>query len=68
MSVNGKFEGIAKADLLDLADRFLVPSPSKVLNEVLDAVSCWPQFAETAGVPSDERDRVRTDQARFRPE
>ena len=27
MSVNGKFEGITQADLLELADRFVVPSP-----------------------------------------
>jgi serine/threonine-protein kinase HipA len=66
MSVNGKFEGITKADLLELADRFLVPGPKKVLGQVVDAVGRWPEFAETAQVPSRYRDHVAKTQTQFR--
>jgi serine/threonine-protein kinase HipA len=67
MSVNGKFEGIGRSDLLELADRFLVPSPPKVLHEVLEAVDRWPGFAEEAQVPGDDIERIGWDLANFRP-
>jgi len=67
MSVNGKFDGIGRSDLLELADRFVVPSPAKVLNEVLDAVDRWPGFAEEAQVPGSDIERIGRDLARFRP-
>ena len=58
MSVNGKFEGIGRSDLLELADRFLVPSPARVLAGVLDAVGSWPTFAREAGVPGPDIERI----------
>jgi serine/threonine-protein kinase HipA len=67
MSVNGKFDGIGRSDLLELADRFVVPSPAKVLNEVLDAVDRWPGFAEEAQVPGSDIERIGRDLATFRP-
>jgi serine/threonine-protein kinase HipA len=67
MSVNGKFEGIGRADVLELADRFVVPAASRVFGEILDAVRRWPEFAEEAGVPDHEVERVQGDLAAFRP-
>jgi serine/threonine-protein kinase HipA len=67
MSVNGKFEGIGRADLLELADRFVVPSPTKVLAEVLDAVQRWPSFAEQAAVSAREVERISADMDALRP-
>jgi serine/threonine-protein kinase HipA len=67
MSVNGKFDGIGRSDLLELADRFVVPSPAKVLYEVLDAVDRWPGFAEEAQVPGSDIERIGRDLATFRP-
>ena len=67
MSVNGKFERIGRADLLELADRFVVPSPGRVMTEVLDAVRRWPDFAEQAQVPARDVERISADLAAFRP-
>jgi len=51
MSVNGRFDDIARADLLALADRFQVPHAKELLNEVRGAVAEWRRFAEEAEVP-----------------
>jgi len=67
MSVNGKFEGISRNDLLELADRFLVPSPKRVLDEVLDGVRNWPAHAEEAQVSGRDIDRVQENMTAFRP-
>jgi serine/threonine-protein kinase HipA len=67
MSVNGKFEDITRSDLLDLADRYVVPAASRVIGEVLDAVDRWPTFALNAGVAEAETERIRSTMATFRP-
>jgi serine/threonine-protein kinase HipA len=67
MAVNGKFEGIGRPDLLELADRFLVPAPGQVMAEVIDAVGRWPTFAQEAGVPESEIERISRDLAAFAP-
>jgi serine/threonine-protein kinase HipA len=67
MSVNGKFDGISRGDLLDLADRYLVPAPAHVLGDVIDAVSHWPSFAEKAEVPPVELLRIAADHTAFHP-
>jgi len=59
--------GIGGADVLELADRFVVPAASRVFGEILDAVRRWPEFAEEAGVPDHEVERVQGDLAAFRP-
>jgi serine/threonine-protein kinase HipA len=68
MSVNGKFEGIGRSDLLELADRHVVPAPGQVLGEVLAAVERWPEFAEEAGVAGPDTARVSADHHAFRPD
>ncbi len=67
MSVNGKFENVTRADLLELGDRFVVPSPPAVLHDVLDAVDAWPRFAERAGVPDRNAGYIASVLAEFRP-
>jgi serine/threonine-protein kinase HipA len=67
MSVNQKFEGITRADLLELADRYLVPSPAKALMEVQSAVDRWAEFAAQAGVDDHDLLRVQADLVAFRP-
>ena len=59
MAVNGKFTGIARSDLLTVADRFGVGSAGKILRQVADAVSAWPDFAKLAGVTPKETARIR---------
>lgn len=51
MSVNGKFEHITRADLLTVAERFVVPGARDLLAEVATAVKRWREFAAKAEVP-----------------
>ena len=67
MSVNGKFEDITRADLLELADRYVVPAPARVIDDVFEAVSRWPSFAEEAGVEEFDVVRIAADLVAFRP-
>ena len=67
MSVNGKFEGIGRRDLLELADRFAVPAAAQVFGEVLEAVARWPEFAREVGVPDLKLQRIQADLDAFRP-
>jgi len=67
MSVNGKFEHITRADLLELADRFVVPAASRVIDEVRSAVERWPHVAEAAGVTGNEIERISAAMMAFSP-
>ncbi len=58
MSVNGKFDHVERTDLLLLADRFEIGAPSRVLAEVRNAVSAWPEFARQAQVSRASTDRI----------
>jgi serine/threonine-protein kinase HipA len=61
MSVNGKFQGITRDDLLEDADRFSVRKPREILAEVQAALENWPEFALQAGMETSLRDRVASD-------
>jgi len=67
MSVNGKFEDITRADLLELADRYVVPAPTQVIDDVFEAVSRWPSFAQEAGVEEFDVVRIAGDLEAFQP-
>lgn len=60
MAVNGKFSGIAKSDLLAVADRFQVPRPRALLREVASAVSHWEGFAAQAGLSAELTAEIRS--------
>lgn len=60
MSVNGKFTGITRDDLLTVADRFSIGTAAKVLKQVGEAIKEWLDFATHANVSPIERDRIRT--------
>jgi serine/threonine-protein kinase HipA len=60
MSVNSVFNGITRADLLTVADRFGVGSAPKVLKQVRAAVSAWPDFAAEAGLNQREIELIRS--------
>jgi serine/threonine-protein kinase HipA len=61
MSVNGKFQDITRADLMEVADRFGVRRPQDALAEVRGSLDNWSDFAKDAGIPSSLRDRVARD-------
>lgn len=58
MSVNGKFADISHDDLRVVADQFAVGTAPKVLEQVSDAVSRWPEFAREAKVSAAEVKRI----------
>lgn len=59
MSVNGKFAGISRNDLIVAADRAGIGSAPRVLRQVREAVSAWPEFARQAKVRAKEVRRIR---------
>lgn len=67
MSVNGKFDGITRADLHEVGDLHLVPRYAGVIDEVLQAVDKWPDFAQSAGVSEKTTERIAKDIGLHRP-
>jgi serine/threonine-protein kinase HipA len=61
MSVNSRFNGITRADMLAEADRFSVPRAKDILMEVRNAVEEWPKAAKEAGLGQTVIDRVAKD-------
>ncbi len=58
VGVNGKFAGITRHDLLELAERFAIGTASTVLGEVSAAVVKWPEYAEKAGLETLQVERI----------
>jgi serine/threonine-protein kinase HipA len=67
MSVAGKRDGITRADLELVGDRFAVPGYRDVIDEVLSAIDRWPEFAESAGVPAERSAAIAEEHARYGP-
>lgn len=53
MSVNGKFDGISRADLLSFASANGVKDGAEVIDQVCDAATHWPEMAGDCGVPEE---------------
>lgn len=53
MSVNGKFDGISRADLLSFASANGVKDGAEVIDQVCDATAHWPEMAGDCGVPEE---------------
>ncbi len=51
MSINGKRDNFTRQDLLDVADGISLSRPQAIIDEVINAVQRWPEFAASAGVP-----------------
>jgi len=61
MSVNQKFTGIFREDLLAVGDRFGVRKPELALSDVRGAVDNWSEFAVQANLSASLKDRVAKD-------
>jgi serine/threonine-protein kinase HipA len=59
MLVGGKAWDITDSDLIALADAYDIRRPRDLLERVANAVAQWPKFANQAGVPSAEMERIR---------
>jgi serine/threonine-protein kinase HipA len=58
MSVNGKFTGMTRADMIAEADRFGVGDAARILDKIRAAIARWPEFASAAGVSDGQRDAI----------
>jgi serine/threonine-protein kinase HipA len=61
MAVNGKTTEITRADVLEVGDRFGVPGIVDVVDQVLEAVTRWPTFADEAAVPEATATKIALD-------
>lgn len=59
LSVNGKFKGITRSDLLLEAERFGVRRPEGLLADVAAAIQSFDEFAAQAELPAAKRDEIR---------
>jgi serine/threonine-protein kinase HipA len=59
MLVTGKAWGVTDTDLSALADAFDIRRPKDLLKRVAAAVARWPEFANQAGAPRAETDRIQ---------
>lgn len=61
MAVNGRATAITRADVIEVGDRFAVPQVTDTIEQVLDSVAKWANFASEAGVPESIADSVARD-------
>lgn len=59
MSVNGKFSGITRDDLLSVADRFGIGRARAILKDVHQAVAAWGDHAVAANLAEPQVSRIR---------
>lgn len=58
MSINGKRDNFTRADLISVGEAISVPNPSRILDQVMDAVKQWPRFADQAGVKKEHAKEI----------
>jgi len=58
MSVNGKFDGITRGDLLAEAERFSVPRAEELVTDVRSAIGSWTEHAKSAGLNQTKTDEL----------
>jgi serine/threonine-protein kinase HipA len=58
MSANGVWSHHTRTDLITVADRFGIPAPKAIIEEVTDAIRGWPRRAKKAGVTGDDTERI----------
>ena len=61
MSVNGRFSGITRADLVAVAERFGVQASAAIITEINESLASWPQFAAQAGLDAAHADTIAAD-------
>lgn len=58
MSINGKFDSITRADLLELAARNNIRNASQIIDEVCDVCAGWYKIAKECDVPQAMIDQI----------
>lgn len=58
MSINGKFDGALREDLLAVANRFSVSAAPALIDQVTHAVGRWREFTDLAGLRGEDVPRI----------
>lgn len=66
MSVNGKFKGITREDVMSVANRFAIGTAGKVIKQVEEAIGGWSELAENVGIDPSEIVRIRSDHEKMK--
>lgn len=61
MSVNGKFDGITRTDLLEFARRNNIKEAAEIIDMITETASRWPEIAKDCGVPQPMVDAIVPD-------
>lgn len=61
MTIRGKTDGFTRADLLSIGDTFKVRRAEEILDQTIETVSRWPEFAESVRVPADWMAKIAGD-------
>ena len=52
MSINGKWDDLTRGDLLAVANNVNIKQANLIIDQVVEAVSDWPQIAKNYGIPN----------------
>ena len=61
MGIDGIFYDVGRDHLLRFADRFAVPTPRAIIDDINTAVAAWPDFARSAELQREPTHRIRQD-------
>lgn len=52
MSINGKRDNFQRSDLVAVGEQINITRPKQIIQEIVDVVEMWPEFARKAGIVS----------------
>lgn len=52
MSINGKRDNFQRSDLVAVGEQINITRPEQIIQEIVDVVEMWPEFARKAGIVS----------------
>ena len=64
-NINGKFSGISKYDLLECTARNNIKNAARIIDEVCQAASMWPEIARECEVPQKMIEAIRPNMVLF---
>ncbi|MBU1341545.1 MAG: type II toxin-antitoxin system HipA family toxin [Proteobacteria bacterium] len=58
MTINGKQDDFTRADLIEVGKSISISKPAEIIDEILDSVNQWPDFAKAAGVKPQQQKSI----------
>ena len=60
MTINGKRDNFRLADFVQIGKSIGIKKPEEIVEEIIEAVSCWQSFAKEAGVGIEEARKIQS--------